>query len=223
MSVDQDLFEMSAELDIRFEKLGGQIPVIMVDNFYRRPDDIRKMALGLDYAPPPYPYPGKLALIPPPNRSLSVVMRTVLELVNHKYLPRVPPIAQNGQNIAAFRQLHTDFAIVDVHPDELTPVQRRPHTDPVPIFGLVYLNREERGGTLFFRQKAPVGEESAGAGYPTACNEAFDFIGRIEPAYNRMAIYPGFVPHSGEIAGAWIRGEERFQSPRLTQRLVFLP
>lgn len=223
MSVDEDLFEMSAELDIRFEKLGGQIPVVLIDDFYRRPDDVREMALGLHYAPPPYPYPGKLALIPLPNRSLSDVMRKVLELVNGEYLPRVPPIAMNGTPIAAFRQLATDFAVVDVHPDELTPGQQRPHVDPIPVFGLIYLNREERGGTLFFHQKTPVGEKAPGVGYLTASDEAFKLIGRIEPAYNRMAIYPGFVPHCGEIAGDWIRGEERFKSPRLTQRLVFRP
>ncbi len=32
---------------------------------------------------------------------------------------------------------------------------------------------------------------------------------------------PEFVPHSGEIAGAWIRSDERFTNPRLTQRLLF--
>ena len=223
MSVDQDLFEMSPEPVIRFEKLGGQIPVILVDNFYRRPDEIREMALGLQFEPPAYPYPGKLALIPLPNRSLSEVMHNVLKLVNLEYLSRVPPIAQNGRTIAAFRKLNTDFAIVDVHPDELTPGQRRPHVDPVPVFGLIYLNREDRGGTLFFNRKAPVGGEAPGGGYVTASNEDFELVGRIEPAYNRMAIYPGFVPHSGEIAGDWIRREERFKNPRLTQRLIFRP
>jgi hypothetical protein len=143
--------------------------------------------------------------------------------VKGEYLSRVPPIAQDGRSISAFGQVYTDFAIVDVHPDELTSKQRLPHVDPVPIFGLIYLNREERGGTLFFKQKASAGEDAPGAGYPTASTEPFTLVGRIEPVYNRMAIYPGFIPHSGEIAGDWILGEERFKSPRLTQRFVFLP
>ena len=223
MSVDQDLFEMSAELDIRFDMLGGKIPVILVDNFYRRPDDIRDLALSLPYVPPSYPYPGKIASIPLPNRSLSDVKRKLLELINRDYLPRIPPIAKDGQTIAVFRKLRTDFAVVDVHPDELTARQRRPHVDPVPVFGLVYLNREERGGTLFFQRRKAVGAKAPGAGYVTVDSEGFNFVGRIEPAYNRMAIYPGYVPHSGDIAGDWIRGEERFKSPRLTQRLLFSP
>lgn len=222
MRMDENLFELSPELDIRFEKLGGKIPVLLVDNFYRRPNDLREIALSLDYERLPTPYPGKLAVIPTPNRSLTVVMRKVLELVNGKYLPRVP-IAKNGQPIAAFRTLYTDFAVVDVHPDDLTPVQRNPHVDPVPVFGLVYLNPEERGGTLFFNRKAPIGEKAPGTGYVTASNREFELVGRIEPSYNRMAIYPGFVPHSGEIEGDWIRGDERFKNPRLTQRFRFHP
>jgi hypothetical protein len=221
MSTVEDMFEMSADLDIRFDKLGGKIPVILIDNFYRRPDDIRDMALSLPYAPPSFPYPGKIASIPLPNRSLSDVGRKLLELINRDYLPRIPPVVKDGQTIALFRTLRSDFAVVDVHPDELTPTQRRPHVDPVPIFGLVYLNREERGGTLFFQRKNPLDAKAPGAGYVTVDSEGFNFVGRIEPAYNRMAIYPGFVPHSGDIAGDWIRGEERFKSPRLTQRFLF--
>ena len=125
--------------------------------------------------------------------------------------------------MSAFRQVHIDFAVVDVHPDDLSQEQRLPHTDPVPVFGLVYLNREERGGTLFFKQKASSEETAGGHGYVTDSNEAFELLGRIEPAYNRLVIYPGFIPHSGDIAGDWITGPERFDSPRLTQRLVFLP
>ena len=222
MNSDDGLFEMSPDMSVRIETIGGRIPVIVADKVYRRPDEIREAALGLAYAPPPYPYPGRLALIPEPNPSLSLVRQRVLEIVNGDYLPRVP-IAQDGRRISSFGQLYTDFAIVDVHPDELTEVQRLPHTDPVPVFGLVYLNREERGGTLFFRQKVPDAEDAKGSGYLTESNEAFELLGRIEAAWNRLAIYPGFVPHSGEIAGDWIRGEERFTSPRLTQRFVFLP
>ena len=224
MTVDQALFETPAELDVQLVTVGGEIPVIQIDGFFNRPDDIRRTALGLDYQTPPYPYPGKLAAIPEPNRSLSELKRKLLQLVNRAYLPRVPRIAQDGRRVSAFREVHVDFAVVDVHPDELSNEQRLPHTDPVPVFGLVYLNREERGGTLFFKQRASSDEKAAkGSGYVTVSDEAFELLGRIEPAYNRLVIYPGFIPHSGEIAGDWIRGPERFESPRLTQRLVFLP
>ena len=219
--MDDDLFEMPAEVDVQFVKVGGQIPVILIDGIFKKPDRIREDALRLSYSPPSYPYPGKLAAIPEPNPSLAELRRKMLHLVNSQYLSRLP-IAQDGRRIPAFQQLHTDFAVVDVHPDELSSAQRLPHTDPVPVFGLVYLNREERGGTLFFRQSGAPSDDGQRGGYLTATNDSFELLGRIEPAYNRLAIYPGFIPHSGEISGDWIRGEDRFKSPRLTQRLVFL-
>ena len=222
MHMDQDLFELSPKLNIRFEKLGGRVPVILIDNFYRRPDDIRVTALTLSFEKPKMPYPGKIAEIPGTNRSLREVRNRVLELVNRKYLQHVP-IAVNRQPVAEFRQLFMDFAVVDVHPDDLTPIQRHPHIDPVPVFGLVYLNSDDRGGTLFFDRKIPIGETTAGTGYFTGSTEEFELVGKIEPAYNRLAIYPGFVPHSGEIQGDWIRGDERFTNPRLTQRFRFQP
>ena len=207
---------------MRFEAVGGRLPVLIVDGLYEHPDAIREMALGLDYAPPPYPYPGRLA-VPAPDPSLERMRGWALDLINSTYLPRVPPITDRGRHIAAFGDAYTDFAVVDVHPDELSSAQRMPHVDPVPLFGLVYLNREPRGGTLFFEQTADAGEDDRGHGYFTGSDDRFSLIGRIEAAFNRLAIYPGFVPHSGDISGDWIASDDRFTSPRLTQRLVFQP
>lgn len=219
MSADDDLFELSPSMEVRMTVVGGHIPVLLIDNVYARPDDIREMALGLSYGPPDNLYPGRIAT-PPLSPSLSAVAQWVLRTANTQYLPKVPPIQGGGQRVTEFRGILTDFAIVDVHPDQLSTGQRLPHVDPVPVFGLVYLNREERGGTLFFQSSpAPTPE----GGYITASTGGFTLLGRIEAAFNRMAIYPGFVPHSGEISGPWIEGEQRFASPRLTQRFVFLP
>jgi hypothetical protein len=71
----------------------------------------------------------------------------------------------------------------------------------VPIFGLVYLNHEERGGTLFFRRSVQVAQSGPSPGYVTEDRDGFELAGRIEPRFNRLAIYPGFVPHSGDISG----------------------
>ena len=100
-------------------------------------------------------------------------------------------------------------------------MQRVPHVDPVPIFGLVYLNRDDRGGTLFFRRTGEPAALARGRLCDRPAATASNCRGRIEPAFNRLAIYPGFVPHSGDISGDWIRSGERHRSPRLTQRLMF--
>jgi len=223
MVAEEELFALSSDLQPRLELLGGKIPALLLDNLYRHPDEIRAFALQQRFEPPPYPYPGRLALVPDANPSLQAARRWVLDLVNRAFLPRVPPIAHGGQRLTDFSQLHTDFAVVDIHPDDLSYEQRMPHTDPVPVFGLVYLNREPKGGTLFFERKASPPAPDRLSGYMTESNPAFELCGRIEPAFNRLAIYPGFVPHSGEIGGEWIRTDERFANPRLTQRFVFLP
>jgi hypothetical protein len=143
VQADDDLFRLSPDAEIRLTT-AGSIPVILVDNVYQRPEEIREMALALSFASPSYPYPGKIA-VPPPSASLQAVTQWALNAANTRYLPNIPPIAGGGQPITAFRQVQTDFAIIDVHPDELSQTQRLPHVDPVPVFGLIYLNREERG------------------------------------------------------------------------------
>lgn len=220
--LSKDLFRPSRECRAKFKTIGGKVPVILIDGLYEKPDEVREAALRLDFEPPSYPYPGRLAE-PPPSKSLDAVKSWALHLANREYLTRVPPISAGGRRITGFSRVKTDFAIVDVHPDDLSPPQRLPHIDPVPVFGLVYLNREPRGGTLFFEQVGDPTEKDPGDGYLVESNDDFELQGRICPAFNRLAIYPGFVPHSGDIAGDWIADERRFESPRLTQRFIFFP
>lgn len=221
--MNDQLFALNPACAARMELVGGQIPALIADDFYADPDAVRAHAMALEFAPPPYPYPGALASIDEANPSLGGVRRTVLALINREYLPRIPPIQGGGRKITAFGRLMTDFARTDVHPDALSATQRRPHVDPVPIFGLVYLNRAERGGTLFFRNTDELADDDRVKGYVTGDIPGFGLIGGIEGRFNRLAVYPGFVPHTGQIEGEWIRGEGRFREPRLTQRFVFLP
>jgi hypothetical protein len=216
-----DLFRLSPERSVNIEMIGGAFPVVIVDGFYERPEEIRAAALTLPYRDPTHlRYPGRLAPIPA-NPSLRTAVDIVTHLANAEFLSRAP-IRQRGEPITSLRVVETDFAIVDKHPDDLEPRQRRPHIDLVPVFGLVYLNHEDRGGTLFFQIVRDVKGE-AGPGYFTEGDEYFRLVGKIEAKFNRLAIYPGFVYHSGEIVGDWIKGDERFSNPRLTQRFLLRP
>jgi hypothetical protein len=214
------LFRLNPNARAGMNMLGGRVPVLFVDDVFADPERVRDVALGLDYHAPDYPYPGKLAEIGE-DASLTAFLRTILAMVNAEYLPRIPPIADGQRTITAFGRVLADFAITDVHPDELSDVQRRPHIDPVPIFGLVYLNPVERGGTLFFNPRGNGDGERSG--YLVESDEEYELVARIEGNFNRLAVYPGFIPHTGEIEGDWIMTDERFNAPRLTQRLVFFP
>ncbi|MFL6734184.1 MAG: DUF6445 family protein [Sphingomicrobium sp.] len=221
MSATSSLLQTNPGLQPRHELIGGRIPALLVDNFLVDPDGVRDWALSLDFQVPPYAYPGRIAPIPECEPSLPRLKDAALSMLQNHYLPHIPPIQKDGQPLTTLRNVLPDFAIVDVHPDELSNPQRIPHVDPVPIFGLVYLNREERGGTMFFAQKAPL--SGTGAGYLVESNDEFELIGSLKGQFNRLVIYPGFVPHTGEVSGDWIRGEERFTAPRLTLRLPFFP
>ncbi len=123
-----DVFGLSSGATVSFTTAGSSIPVLQVDNVYANPDGVRDMGLALAFSPPPYPYPGKIA-VPPVTDSIRAISLWVLRMANYHYLRHIPPIAERGQRITAFRQVFTDFAIVDVHPDALSPTQRRPHVD----------------------------------------------------------------------------------------------
>jgi len=219
MELDDELFAMSPRREMRFCTLGELVPVLLVDNFYERPDDIREQTLRLPFETAPLHYPGRIAVVPGLNSSLHQVLAWTRHLANTVYLG-FSTIWSDGRPITEFRSVVTDFAVVDTHPRELTRLQRLPHVDPVPLFGLVYLNREERGGTLFFEQTSDT-ENFAIGGYFSEGTGPFRLLGRIDPKFNRLAIYPGCFPHSGEIVGKWIEGQARFNKPRLTQRLLF--
>lgn len=215
-----DLFETGPSAVLDLGRIDGQVPYLTVDGIFADPVRVRETALALDYSPGPANYPGRVVRYPAADASLSRFLRKIIALVEGEYLPRLPELP-NGARPSRVRGVDTDFAITDIQPDELSSAQRMPHTDAVPLFGLIYLNEEERGGTLFFKPKHREVRLEPADGYPASDDRHLAICGHIEGRFNRLAIYPGFIPHSGEIAGDWITGEGRLLSPRLTQRIMF--
>ena len=215
-----DLFATSPQARAQVERLGGEVPVLLVDDIFADPLRVRETALSLPYEPAGAHYPGRNARVPPGNESLTKFLRKVVALVTREYLPLLPPFP-DGSRPTSVRGADTDFAITDLRPEELTNEQTRPHIDFVPVFGLVYLNEQDRGGTLFFRPRSHTEKPTPNRGYQVASDEFVDLYGKIEGRFNRLAIYPGFILHSGEIRGDWIRSDERLNAPRLTQRIMF--
>jgi hypothetical protein len=218
--MEKDLFATGPAARPSIGYIDGQVPFLTVDDILADPGAVRAAALALPYSPASAHYPGRLARFPAGDPSLTAFLRKVADLVSREYLPRLPP-PPGCARLSALRGADSDFAITDTHPSQLRAEQREPHIDAVPVFGLLYLNEEPRGGTLFFKPRTSSAERAAQAGYPSRVHERFEVCGHIEGLYNRLAIYPGFVLHSGEIEGEWIGTDKRFQSPRLTQRIMF--
>lgn len=218
--MNKDLFATGEAPLLSIGLIDGQVPYLTLDGVFADPTAVREAALALDYSEGTAHYPGRVARYPEGDPSLTAFIQKVAGLVTREYLPRLPALP-DGRRLSSLRGVDTDFAITDTHPHRLSAAQRDPHTDAVPVFGLVYLNEEPRGGTLFFK---PRGEARAGgdaAAYPSRSDERFEVCGHIEGLFNRLAIYPGFISHSGEIEGEWIGSDARFSSPRLTQRIMF--
>ena len=216
---ESELFALSSGLKPQMAPIAPGVPAIIIDNFYQNPEAIREAALAQAFQPATALYPGRLATFGENHPSLSRAVDWVKSFVNQQLLPRIP-LTRDGQRVTRFETLKTDFGIVDTLPGDLAPAQRAPHVDPAPIFGIVYLNKEERGGTAFFRKKdGPIQPQREG--YFKDTDEGFEKVGRIEGRFNRLAIYPGFIWHTAEVGG-WINSDDRLRSPRLTQRLVFV-
>ena len=218
--MDNDLFATGSAPQVSMDFIDGQVPFLTVDGIFADPSAVRAAALALPYSPAPAHYPGRLARFSAGDASLMAFLQKVAALVTGQYLPRLPTLP-GGARLSKLRGADSDFAITDIHPSELRAEQREPHLDAVPVFGLVYLNEEPRGGTLFFKPRESSAARETYEGYPSRVDDRYEVCGHIEGLYNRLAIYPGFVLHSGEIEGEWIGSDTRFRSPRLTQRIMF--
>ena len=217
--MSEDLFATAANARLSGGLIDRRIPYLTIDGIFADPSAVRAAALVLPYSSGTAHYPGRVARCPPGHASLTRFLQQIVGIVTSAYLPHLPP-ARNGKSLSRVRGVDTDFAITDKHPSELSPNQRAPHIDAVPVFGLVYLNDPPRGGTLFFRPHGHAAGADFRSGYPRS-DEQLDLCGHIEGRFNRLAIYPGFVLHSGEIEGDWIENDDRFTYPRLTQRIMF--
>lgn len=191
------------------------VPALIFDDFFAAPTELRTAALKLAFQGVPGTYPGRQAHVPRGDNDLAHFHAQVLRIVQETYLPALERIAP--PRIASVK---SDFAVVDTHPSKLSLQQRVPHTDPVPIFGLVYLSVPPRGGTIFF-EEADTPDPGPAEGYFTEGNTKWTVSGKVDGVFNRCVFYPGSIPHSGEIVGEWIENRERFDAPRLTLRMLF--
>jgi hypothetical protein len=139
MFIDPQRLRINDPGDMRIETLWlghGRYPALVIDNFYRDPDHVREIALGLDYLPPlTGGHPGYLARI-------SLSMASILAF----YFPTLESLQRQAHPWAFFR-----YEPAGSRPPR--PVSQAPHVDDGLLSGLLYLNLPEqcRGGTSFYR------------------------------------------------------------------------
>ncbi len=202
---------MSDAPRVRVERLGREeSPVLMVERLLSDPAPLLEDAYAAAYAPPEVEaYPGVRA--PCPADYLAVLRRGLLPLLRDVF-----PL--EGWELASAA---SSFSLVTRRPEALQPRQRIPHTDarePGLIALMHYLTPGGCSGTSFYRHRATGFETVSAAragryevaveaelgaappeGYIGSDTAAYERIGGVDGAFNRLVAYSGLLLHSGDL------------------------
>jgi len=193
-----------------------QTPVVVIDNFVQDPDHVIDMAV--DMAPFPHQeghyYPGRRRRITPQDgESFEYVSAVCQALV---------PVMHSVYGVNSFDILDAGFSLVTLQPKELQPLQTIPHFDHHDADGYAiihYLSKNPGGGTAFYRHDRTgfetLTEERLTAyregrdmdvqalgrpfGYHHGDRNGFSELAMVEARFNRAAIYPGNLLHTGVL------------------------
>lgn len=203
-------FALSPTMRISTTRLGHERePVLLVDRFLADPAALVDAAAASDFAPAYGAgggYPGVRASAP-----LDYVADAVRVLA-------APIVEAFGLGAVRPRHAECSFSLVTLPPDRLVPAQRAPHVDtasPHQFAILHYLCGPAFGGTAFFRHRATGYEaitearlaayeaaragEPAGPGYAAGDDAAFERIGAVQAAFDRVVVYRSRLLHSGLV------------------------
>ncbi len=187
-----------------------QIPVIVIDNFERRPQNLVELAAeNAAFSPERASYyPGERANLP--ERYVRSCLRSLVPLFYELY--KIDKKLKPKVNDAA-------YSLITKQAHELEPVQTVPHFDsanPNMIATVHYLNEGEHGGIGLFRHRATeydyvdesrkeiffsrlnsyLASEDRYQGYCKPSHEEFECYLRIDYKPNRLIAFPGYLLHS---------------------------
>lgn len=206
--------------DLRMQELAIGIeesPLLVIDNFVRRPDELIKWAASRLFTDTGRSFPGIRTRAPLSYR----------KLIEDRLQSKLARFFGLGDRSIRFPMAH--YSLVTTPPEELEPVQRVPHVDSVHGNGLAtvhYLFRGgEYGGTAFYRHRRTgfeyvdearqaiyfraLAEEMEGPDAPApeyinGDTALFEQVAVQAGVFNRMLVYRRNSLHSGCIAPDFI-------------------
>jgi len=207
-------FEINPGWEIRAYTVGReQEPVLVIDKVLAEPQALVEAAAAANFGavkPGGNFYPGLRTPAPKPYvRNLHAALRPVIA-------------AAFGLPSEGMIKMSSALSLATLKPQELAPAQRLPHFDTADggqIAVLHYLCGPEHGGTAFYRHRATGFEtvtpgrlaayvaalEAETAARPPAQDyirgdtELFEQIGRVEAAFDRVAVYRSHLLHAGDM------------------------
>ncbi len=205
---EKELFKINKSSDLKIEKRkinGTDVPIIIVDNLYVNPEDVREFSFTLPYTKSKsilLNSPGKRVKLDLDIKHLQDFTFNLIDRKNDGYIkPQV-----------IFNRMRSD--------EKLTEVQTRPHIDTAVNMShaiVIYLNTDDecRGGTSFYRHRKTgfdfiretkyldeiyEHEPHKYEKFITDSNDDWELLELIEMKFNRMIIYPPNIFHSGYIS-----------------------
>ena len=185
-------------------------PVVIIDDFFSRPDILISEANSSTFEPRGKFYPGlraqgNVSYLAEKMNLLTAILKDIF-----------------GVKLG-LKVIECNYSLVTTRPEKLLPIQSLPHFDGLDSgrFALLhYLSSEEKGGTAFYRHrktgyetiteerfetyKATLEEEAQENGLPprqyfNQSSDQFEQLLKIEAKPNRMIIYRSITLHSGYI------------------------
>jgi len=194
----------------------GEHPVVVIDDFSGRTEDIAALADALA----PFPviegnyYPGIRRIITTSDSDANLYVERTCE--------DAAQFIAGAFDVHGFTFIEASFSMVTTPPSDLSPQQRAPHFDSADpkYYALLHFLRVPPGsGTAFYRQRSTGIERvtddniarfvrtakaeatllAKDSGYIRGSDEFFEQIGAVEAVPDRMIIYQGSLLHSGII------------------------
>ncbi|MFC6439086.1 DUF6445 family protein [Bowmanella sp. JS7-9] len=203
-----------------------EVPLFVIDDIFATPLEVRHLAFSNSFPSSVAYYPGRHQPLSQEDPSIKAFCHFIATVLTRA----------TGKQIKT-EAISTDFSILTTPEEKLLDNQGQPHIDGTPMLGVIYLNEQDLGGTVFFRnretnsmtvvteaQKAHYQNLSAQRkldtplGYVTDTNTQWEKVDTIEGKLNRLVIWPGNVFHSIDVKVNPASGQ--LDEKRLTQRVI---
>lgn len=216
---ESEIFSVSNEYDVTVENYDG-VKVLIVDNFYKNPHDVRKLALDI-----PASYNYRIRGNNPAHRINAFYemspLATVYDRFSRECFPEITTYYDKEYFHRSF--MNATFMINVMQTNNLPPVcPHMDNTSGINLASTIYLNTDEEcaGGTSFYKfggkpyyedtsvthtldveGKHPVNE------YITDSIMDWELIGIAPMKFNRMVLYNQAVLHSAYVKPHMFTGD----------------
>lgn len=204
-----------------------KVPLLLIEDIFAKPDLVREYAFSREFPSSQAYYPGRHQPLTDDGQGLNKFLSFMAKVISHATNIKIEP-----------GWITSDFSIITTPEDQLLSTQGQPHIDGTPMLGVIYLNPQPMGGTVFFNNNdtnsmvvltaeqkqhyqkiSTTADSQVDKKYIIDSTQAWSVVERIPGTYNKLVMWPGHVFHSVEVLMKPQPGEP-LTHKRLTQRII---